>query len=148
MKHLKIVDTIQIYNENDLKTCHKQFVSEGYEGTMVRTNDSVKYESNKRSSSLLKYKDFSDMALPIHDVIPLDAKPDQGQFIFYWKGAEGHPYGNDYIGCGMKFSHEERKEILLNKDNYIGKTAELRYFEKSESGVLRFPVCCGIRLDK
>ena len=47
-----------------------------------------------------------------------------------------------------KFSKEERREWLINKNKYIGKTAELRFFEFSDTGVPRFPVCIGIRLDK
>jgi len=35
-----------------------------------------------------------------------------------------------------------------NKEEYIGKKAEVRYFETTDDGSLRFPVFCGIRLDK
>ena len=45
-------------------------------------------------------------------------------------------------------SHQEKEEMLSNKDEYIGKTAEIRYFEESEDGIPRFPVMVGIRLDK
>ena len=48
----------------------------------------------------------------------------------------------------MKYSHAEREEILTNKAKYIGKVAELRFFEFSEDGIPRFPVMAGIRLDK
>ena len=45
-------------------------------------------------------------------------------------------------------SHEERRELLVNKEDYIGKTAEIRYFEETDGGLPRFPVYVGIRLDK
>ena len=48
----------------------------------------------------------------------------------------------------MKFSHAEREEILQNKDQYIGQMAEIRFFEYTEDGLPRFPVCHGFRLDK
>jgi hypothetical protein len=48
----------------------------------------------------------------------------------------------------MKFSHAEREEILINKENYIGKKAEIRFFEYTDGGIPRFPVCVGFRLDK
>jgi hypothetical protein len=48
----------------------------------------------------------------------------------------------------MKFSHEERELILTNKHEYIGQVAEIRFFEYSEEGIPRFPVCVGFRLDK
>lgn len=147
MNTVERVRTLMVNSENDLKYLHGVNIANGYEGSILR-HGLDGYKVNGRSSSLLKYKDFQDTTVKIHDVVPADQRPEWGQFIFYWKGAKGHPYGDDYIGCGMKFSHEERKEILLNKQEYIGKTAELRYFEKSDSGVLRFPICVGIRLDK
>ena len=52
------------------------------------------------------------------------------------------------FGCGMKFPHKFREEVLINKEYYIGKTAEIRFFEYTEDGIPRFPVAVGIRLDK
>ena len=139
MKNVKLVYTQQISSEKELKGFHQKFISEGYEGSIVRWGDKG-YKVNGRSENLLKYKDFQDMALKITDVIPSEQRPTWGQFTFSLKGKT--------FSCGMKFSHSEREKILKNKNNYIGKTAELRYFELSEDGIPRFPVCVGIRLDK
>lgn len=147
MEHINIVPTYKITSEDELKKYHQRFLEHGYEGTMVRHGDAG-YAINKRDSQLLKYKDFIDTTCIIKDVIPMEKIPTHGGFIFDWPGATGHPMGDDILGCGMKFSHKEREEMLLNKDDYIGKTAELRFFEYSEEGVPRFPVCVGIRLDK
>ena len=59
------------------------------------------------------------------------------------KDGETHTFG-----CGMKFSHTAREEILKNKEQYIGEIAEIRFFEYSEDGIPRFPVCHGFRIDK
>ena len=48
----------------------------------------------------------------------------------------------------MKFSHKEREEMLTNKSDYIGMIAEIRFFEYTDDGIPRFPVCYGFRLDK
>ena len=48
----------------------------------------------------------------------------------------------------MKYSHEEREDFLTNKKKYIGKPAEIRFFEYTDAGIPRFPVMVGIRLDK
>ena len=144
---IELVPTFTVNNEGDMKHYHAKFLNEGYEGTIIRWGDSG-YEANKRSSSLLKYKDFVDITLPVLDVIPMAKRPDHGEFIFEWEGAKGHPEGDNILGAGMKFSHEERSHFLTNKHQYVGKTAELRFFEYSETGVPRFPVCVGLRLDK
>ena len=144
---VEIVKTVVINNETELKEFHSQNLNEGYEGTIVRWGDSP-YKVSGRSSNLLKYKDFIDITLPVKDVVPSDKRPEQGICVFEWQGATGHKLGDNIIGCGMKFSHDARASILENKENYIGKTAELRFFEYSDTGVPRFPVCVGFRLDK
>ena len=47
----------------------------------------------------------------------------------------------------MKFSHVEREGILKNKTHFIGHYAEIRFFEYTDDGLPRFPVCVGFRLD-
>ena len=147
LPNIEIVPTILIQNEQELIDNHKLFIAAGYEGTIVRHSDAV-YAIDKRDSQLLKYKDFQDIAIKILDVIPMDKNPEQGTFVFHWKGAKGHVLGDDILGCGMRFSHAERADMLKNKSDYIGKTAEVRFFEYSDDGVPRFPVTVGIRLDK
>ena len=138
--HIELVPTYIVNNKEELLERHKQFLSEGYEGTIIRHGESG-YEINKRSSSLLKFKDFQDLACEIVDVEPSEKRPTQG--IFICKLEDGRTFGT-----GMKFSFEEREEILTNKANYLGKTAEIRFFEYTDEGLPRFPVCVGLRLDK
>lgn len=147
LETLVVVPTTQVYNENELKVAHTKNLGEGFEGTILRWGDAP-YKPNGRSSNLLKYKDFIDIALPILDVVPCEDRPEWGKFLYFWEGASYLKNGDDTLGSGMKFSHDERKEFLKNKDQYIGKIAEVRFFEYSEKGVPRFPVSVGLRLDK
>ena len=140
MNNIKIAETYIIESKEQLLEYHSKFISQGYEGTMVRWG-SEGYYIDKRSSNLLKYKDFQDLACTIVDVEPSEKRPDQGVFICALK--DGRTFG-----CGMKFSHAERAEMLQNKSDYIGYTAEIRFFEFTDDGLPRFPVCVGIRLDK
>lgn len=147
LNHIVPVQTIQIYSEEELHEWHAKFLSDGYEGTMVRLGNSL-YKVNGRSDGLLKYKDFLDIDLPILDIIPCKVMTDWGEPIYYWKGATGHRMGSDIIGSGTKMSHEQRKELLANKSEYIGKSAKINYFELSDKGVPRFPVTVGINQDR
>jgi hypothetical protein len=45
-------------------------------------------------------------------------------------------------------SHEERVDLLANKHLYIGKLANIRFFEWTDDGNPRFPVMIGIHLDR
>lgn len=137
--HIELVPTIIVNNKEELLEAHKNFLEQGYEGTMVRHGDDG-YAINKRSSSLLKFKDFEDIACTIVDVEASEKRPEQGIFICALE--DGRTFG-----CGMRFSHEQRAEFLTNKEDYIGQTAEVRFFEYSTEGIPRFPVAVGIRLD-
>lgn len=143
LDHVELVHTARINNEEDLLYHHQLFISQGYEGTMVRHSEEG-YAVNKRSSQLLKYKDFLDETYVVVDVIPSESRPEQGVVVCI----KEHAMGTSYFNCGMKFSHAEREEILTNKQNYIGKMAEVRFFEYTDSGLPRFPICYGFRLDK
>lgn len=132
----------QVFKEDEIVEFFKQFIREEYEGLMVKISKSG-YKSNARVSEILKYKKFIDIQLPILDVIPADQRPDWGIPIYYWEGAK-----NSILKSNTKMSHEQRKELLLNKKDYMGKMGEVRFFEYSDKGVPRFPVTVGIRLDK
>jgi len=141
---IELVKTYVVSDEESLKSLHSEFISQGYEGTIVRHSDAG-YAINKRDSQLLKYKDFIDITAEVIDVVPSEKNPEQGIIHCQFNGNNGM---TALFGCGMKFSHKEREEMLLLKEYYIGQTAEIRFFEYSEDGIPRFPVCHGIRLDK
>lgn len=137
--HIKVVETTEIANMDELNEYHCQNLENGYEGTMVRWGDEG-YAINSRSDSLLKHKDFKDLALPIIDVVESSRVPGQGIVVIEYNG--------HLSKTGSRLSHAERAQLLIDKDNFIGKTAEIRYFEETDKGALRFPIFHGVRLDK
>lgn len=146
--NLQVVTTVLVNNIDEINHYHQHFIALGYEGTMVRHSEEG-YAVNKRSSQLLKYKDFLDEVYEVVDVIPSESRPEQGVVVCSKKMEQaGDNIWVQNFNCGMKFSHAEREEILTNKENYIGKMAEVRFFEYTDGGLPRFPVCVGFRLDK
>lgn len=139
-KTVELVETQKIKNETELKAFHKKKLAEGYEGTIVRHGD-AEYKINGRSSNLLKYKDFIDIACPIVDITPAEQRPEWGVPVLELPDKRT-------FRAGMKYSHDKRVDFLKHKTKYIGKTAEIRYFELTDDGIPRFPVMVGIRLDK
>jgi DNA ligase-1 len=138
-QNIVFVETYKITSENQLKTFHSQFIEMGYEGSIIR-HGNKSYGINKRCDSLLKYKDFQDIALVIEDITPNESNPNHGTPNFTLNGKQ--------FKAGVKMSHDDRHDLLINRENYIGKTAEIRYFEMTDGGIPRFPVMIGIRLDK
>lgn len=130
---------VRVYNEEQMMMHHADYLKQGYEGSMLKHGLNG-YVMDKRSQGLLKVKDFIDISVPVVNVIPTEARPDQGLVVCSHKGGE--------FKASLKGSHTERKELLTNKDDYIGQTAEIRFFEYTDGGLPRFPVCVGMRLDK
>lgn len=136
---IRLAPTFKVNNRTEIDAYHSTFLEQGYEGTIIRHGDAP-YAIDKRSSNLLKLKDFKDIALEVKDVVPAIADPKQGILVCLM------PDGRE-VKASLKMSHAKREEILTNKAQYIGQTAELRYFENTDDGLLRFPVCHGFRLD-
>lgn len=139
MKNILSVKTDLVSDEKKLKLYHQKNLKDLFEGSILRFGNTP-YKVGGRSSNLLKYKDFQDIACKIIDITPADSRPTWGVPTLEWKGKT--------FQAGMKYSHADREDFLTNKKKYIGKTAEIRYFETSEDGIPRFPVMVGIRLDK
>ena len=95
----------------------------------------------KSKFHLLKYKDFIDIAVKLVDVTPAEQRETWGVPVLEL------PDGRTFR-AGAIMSHDEREDLLTNKDKYIGQTAEIRFFEYTDDGKPRFGVLVGFRLDK
>lgn len=144
-KHVIEVPSVVIQSEQDLKSNHSRYLSEGYEGTIIRWG-MASYEVNKRSYSLLKYKDFIDEVYEIVDIISSEKRPEHGVVVCKTNFVNG--LASVSFKANPKMSHEDREELLRLKHEYIGKMAEIRFFEYTDDGIPRFPIMVGIRLDK
>jgi len=139
-ENIVIVPTKIIDNtEDSIKEAFLEYIELGYEGMMIRVLDS-EYKIKGRSSDLLKYKEFETVTLPIADITPNDAKPTHGTVWTVFNG--------NLQKTGAKLSHVDREDLLTNKEEYIGRMGEFRYFEETDAGLMRFPVFLGIRDDK
>lgn len=119
-------------------------VANGEEGVMINLNDE-KYCFG-RSNALLKVKKMQDIDLVVIDV---EAGTNQnadklGAFIVDYKG--------NRVRVGSGISKELREKVWANKEDYIGVTISVQYFEetKNQGGglSLRFPVFLDFRYDK
>jgi ATP-dependent DNA ligase len=137
--HCEVVETIKISSEKELIEYHSKFLSDGYEGTMIRYG-SAPYKVNGRSANLLKYKDFKDIDAKIVDITPAEQRTEWGVPVLEYNGQT--------FRAGCKMTHEEREDLLANKDEYIGKLANIRFFEMTDGGIPRFPIMVGIHEDR
>lgn len=117
--------------EAEVMELYKQYINDGFEGQMLRVLDSP-YQS-KRSSNLLKHKSFFDAEFEIKGVKEgignLSNKVGTLQFEI-----DGKPFNSAVNG-----THEYLEELWKNKDELIGQTATIKYFELTSDGIPRFP---------
>jgi DNA ligase-1 len=139
LQYTDMLATIDVNSTEEVEDYHAICIAGGYEGVMVRWGVDG-YKMNGRSSNLLKFKKFDDIALRIESIVPNDANPEHGTPVFILNGK--------VFKAGVRMSHEERCEMITHPEKFINKFAEVRYFGVSETGVPRFPVMVGLRLDK
>lgn len=134
---IKLVPTFEVKSDEEVDEYNMKFLDEGYEGTMVRID--APYE-NKRSKTLLKYKEFQDAEFKI-----VGAEEGTGGRV----GTIGFFICEDDKGkrfkSNVKGDFDFLKEIWRDHKDYIGKSATVKYFnltpekEDGSGGVPRFP---------
>jgi len=136
---VRTVETLQCFVESDAKMIHEQNLEDGYEGSIVRTNDGYQC---KRSHNLRKFKDFSDAEATI--VGYLDGKGKRtgtlGKFIM--QDDEGVEFG---CPPGKGYTYKDLKVMLDNIHDYIGQRATFTFFERTKAGSYRHPLFKCIR---
>ena len=126
------VETWEANDEGDVDKLYGTFIEKGYEGGIVRLD--LPYEF-KRSKTLMKRKDFEDKEFKIVDILP-----GKGNWAGYAKRVVFELEDGRTCGSGLAATQELAKEILENKEDYIGKQVTVQYFTRTPDGVPRFPI--------
>lgn len=133
-----MVRTFEVRNEEEIASMHKQYLLDGYEGTIVRLNG--QYEQ-KRSKNLQKVKDFEDTEATIIGVVEGKGKLVGAVGKFLMRDPEGVEFG----APAGKFTHVQRREMWENRDWYLGKVATFEYFQRTPDNSYRHPLFKSVR---
>lgn len=136
---LVLLPQLIIKNESELIQKHSEWVSEGYEGAMVRSG-STPYQFGKRSTSLLKYKVMETEEFEILNVYL--ARNDESKVQVTLKAKNGEPFD---VGSIKGTKEEVMSTYYEAKDEVIGKYATVQYQTLSPYGIPLFPVLIAIR---
>jgi DNA ligase 1 len=117
----------------DPEVLHTKWLEDGYEGIMFR-DPASKYEF-KRAKSLYKHKTFIDDEFEVLEII---------EGVGNWSGCGKSvilkmPNGTP-CSSGIKGTQKFLREVLINKADYIGGDATVKYQGFTSAGKLRFPV--------
>jgi len=134
---IKHVPTNLIFRDDDAKVYHKRNLNNGYEGSILRTNDTY---ACKRSHNLRKFKDFSDAEAEIIGWVEGKGKRRGtiGKFIAADK--DGNRFGMPVMD-NFKYLQDNFEDMQTWK----GKIATFTYFERTKAGSYRHPLFKCIR---
>ena len=135
------VNTVPVYDDEHAKTLHKVNLDNGYEGSILRTNDTYQC---KRSHSLRKFKDFSDAEATIIDFVEGKGKREGTLGKFIMRDADGVEFG---CPPGKGYNYKAMKNLLHRAQWYVDHkaTATFTYFERTKAGSYRHPLFKCIR---
>lgn len=132
-------------NHNEVMMQCDKYITEGYEGIMVKkisngyTPDTKTYKESlyrqDKCNHILKYKNFRD-----EEVMVINVSESDGRILLTVRDAR-----NNSFLIGMKGDPENQKLWLQDKSMVVGKEATIRFKEFSEKGIPKNAVGVAIR---
>ena len=137
---IKHVPALLVDSYNYARVQHEEFLSLGYEGSIIRNGDGI--YKHGRSYDLMKFKDFSDTEATIIDYVTGKGKRTGTLGKFIMQDDDGVVFG---CPPGKGYSYKDLKTMLKNVDSYIGKRATFTYFQRTKANSYRHPLFKCIR---
>jgi len=134
---IKHVKTQAVATESLAKVVHQQNLDAGYEGSILRTNDTY---ACKRSHNLRKFKDFHDDEAMILDWVEGKGKRVGTIGKFMAQDSEGNVFGMPVMD---KFKYLQ--DNFEDMKTWVGKLATFTYFERTKAKSYRHPLFKAIR---
>jgi DNA ligase-1 len=131
------VDTIMIIGEDGAQSVHKSNLKKGYEGSIVRTNDTY---ACKRSHNLRKFKDFHDAEANITGWVEGKGKRKGTIGKFTAIDVDENEFGMPVMG---KF--KDLQDNFEEMKTWVGEVATFTYFERTKANSYRHPLFKTIR---
>ena len=132
---IKFVDTYVCGSKEQIDKFHTQFITDNYEGSMIRNKDGM-YRCKYRSYDLLKNKDFDDGEFEIVNFTSEKDTTGGNMPLVVWTCKT--PEGN-LFNVRPKGTETERKELYTKANSYKGQKLWVQYFGLTEAGIPRFP---------
>jgi DNA ligase-1 len=129
--------TMQVHSDSEAKNIHDINLDNGYEGSILRTNDTY---ACKRSHNLRKFKDFHDTEATITGWVEGKGKRIGTIGKFLAVDSEGNEFGMPVMD---KFKYLQDNFKLMQ--SYVGKTATFTYFERTKANSYRHPLFKALR---
>lgn len=121
---LKLVKYTRLYSDEEAIMFRDEMIRLGYEGSVLR-DPNAEYAFGFRPSFIRKFKTHMDSEFLILDIRPKPSDATLPIFVLQ------NDITTDEFECIPIGTFDEQREYLLNKENYIGKYATVRYRERT-----------------
>ena len=121
-----------IHYINDAIKYRDKFIDLGFEGLVIREENTSYQFGGKRNNAMLKFKKILDGYFTIINIVPEGIKRSNlPKFICK------NDINDETFECTLNAPHNYQENILLNKECYIGKLMFVEYRERS--GIKQVP---------
>ncbi len=131
--HMVVHHVVETHEE--IKRLHDQFVQEGYEGAIARNAES-EYLVGGRDKRMVKIKEFQDGEYVI--LGHKEGKRGLVDLVYVMDLGNGNTFDAKPMGV-------EGCELKTVPQKFVGKKANIRYFQLTDAGVPMFPILTSIR---
>ena len=115
---------------DDALFLRNKFIDYGFEGLILR-NPSAEYQFGKRNQAMFKFKKVDDGKFIIVDIKSEHKRSDLPLFVLR------NDINDELFECSINKPQDIQREILANKDKYIGKYMQVEF--RARSGVNQVP---------
>lgn len=129
-KQFIILPTVNINTLDAATRLRDNFIDFGFEGLILR-NPSAEYQFGKRNQAMFKFKKVDDGKFIIVDIKSEHKRSDLPLFVLR------NDINDELFECSINKPQDVQREILINKDKYVGKYAFVEF--RSRSGVNNLP---------
>jgi DNA ligase-1 len=166
--NIEIIAPVGVVDQEDLLAYEDKTITQGYEGVMIRAGEG-RYKcgrSTTREGILVKLKRFNDseaLVIGFQEGLHNTNEQEKDEFGLAKRSSKkAGMVGADTlgkfnvrfleneeiefeIGTGQGLTHELRKQIWENQDEYLGKIIKFKYQQLSPYGVPLIPIFLGFR---
>lgn len=143
IKNIEFAETILVNSFEEIENFKEKFISEGYEGIILRSMYD-EYYFGSRKKNILKYKREYTSEFVIVDIIVKNItyinNVKRTHIVFVMK----NDINNSTFECVPFGDESYRQYVLNNKEQFIGKLATVKY--RGRTGVYKLPFHANVEL--
>ena len=129
-KQFVVLPTFNILGIESATINRNVFIDLGFEGLILR-NPSAEYQFGKRNQAMFKFKKVDDGKFIIVDITSEHKRSDLPLFVCR------NDINDELFECSINKPQDVQREILANKEKYIGKYMQVEF--RARSGVNQVP---------